>query len=795
MRLICTKVVSSRFCFLFMLLAIMSSCSVSKRTWVRNFPVNKPFVYDNKVTLKGNLTKDEKKRLTAELDNYWDDSLKVRRIQQFGIIYKIKNPPVFDSVNISRSISSMNAYLNSQGYYYASFADSVRIDTVKDQIRTTIAMNITAGKNISIDSVSYQMGDTTLQKLTMAEVKNTMLKKGTPYTKGLISSELDRLVSLYRQNGYYRFTRDDVFAEADTTDPRLLLLTLDPFKQAQIIADAARVRRENPTWDITIFKRPTFDSSRLIQYHIGHIYYYPETKLSDITDSVAKQKGFLEITRRHMTMRYRKGIFNYRPLLEHTFLRNGDLYNENDYFKSINTLGQIGAWQQVDGRLEPRDRDSLDLYLYLVPAIKQNFTIDLEGSRNTANTADFGLGNLWGISTNLAYNNKNVWKSAIQSLATFRTGVELNLLTSAKDRLIQTFLINVGHTYVFPKLILPFNNWRALSKLDNKRTLFSVNGSYVDRRDFYKLRSLVTNWGYEWKKGNNSWLYKPLNIELYSIDTLKELRKLFITNPFLRTSFNSGRVVSQTLSVIKNFSSANNPDKRHYVRLGVEEAGGLLGLFGKINEQIYRYIKVEAEYRQTIKLRKTELTYRAFAGVGYNYGNDTLRDKTLPFFKQFSAGGPYSMRAWGLRQLGLGSSLQSEQPDTTGTNYHDRFGDMQLEANIEYRFPLATIAGVKLSSALFADIGNVWNVRKNAADPLAQFAFKNLLRDLAIGVGSGIRIDFSYFLIRFDFAYKLKDPARQYNNGWADKFQWFENRTNGLKINNVAFQLGIGLPF
>jgi len=789
MRLIRNKMFSPRVYLFFMLLAIMSSCSVLTKTTVSNPPVNKAFVYDNKITLKGNLTKDEKIRLTTELDNYWDDSLKVRKIQRFGFFYTIKNPPVFDSLNIFRSIKSMNAYLNSQGYYYANFADSVRIDTVKEQIRASIGMTIDAGKNIRIDSVSYQLGDTTLQKLTLAEEKNTLLKKGSPYSKGLISAELDRLVGLYRHTGYYHFTRDDIFAEADTTDPRLLELTLDPFKQAQIIADAAKVRRENPTWDITIFKRPTFDSSKLVQYHIGHVYYYPETRITDITDSVSTQKDFKELNRRNLTMRYRKGIFNYRPLREHTYLRNGDLYDENNYFKSINTLGQIGAWQQVDGRLEPRGKDSLDLYIYLVPAIKQSFTVDLEGSRNTA---DIGIGNLWGISTNLSYNNKNVWKSAIQSLATFRTGVELNLFTSNQEPLIQTFLFNLGHTYVFPKIIQPFTNWRALNKLDNKRTLFSVNGSYVDRRDFYKLKSLVMSWGYEWKKGNNTWLYKPLNVELFTLDRLPKLDSLILSNPFLKASFNEGKVVSQSLSLIKNFTSAKNPDKTHFFRFGVEEAGGLLGLFGKLNAQIYRYVKLEAEYRQSIKIRKTELIYRAFAGVGYNYGTDSLRDRTLPFFKQFSAGGPYSMRAWGLRQLGLGSSLQS---DTINSTYKDRFGDMQLEANIEYRYPLATIAGVKIGSAVFADIGNVWNVRKNSTDPDARFAFKTLLRDLAIGVGSGVRIDFSYFLIRFDFAYKLKDPARQYNNGWADRFQWFENRPNGLKVNNVAFQLGIGLPF
>ncbi len=785
------KINLAGFCVLCMLLAMMSSCSVLKSTRVRNEPINKPFVFANKISLKGNIAKDEKIRLTNELDNYWDDSLKVRMAQQFWIFNVLRNPPVFDSANINRSINFMNAYLNSQGYYYASFADSVRIDTVAEQQRANINMIIDIGKRITIDSVSYTMEDSTLQKLTQQEEPHTLLKKGVPYTKQLISNELDRLVGIYRQNGYYYFTREDVYASVDTTDPRLLQLTLDPFKQAQIIADAARIRRENPTWDISVLKRPTFDSSKLTQYHIGRVYYYPETKIIDIIDSLKNAPGFLELNRRNLTMRYKKGLFNYRVLREHTYLNNGELYNENDYFKSINTLGQIGAWQQVDGRLYPRDKDTLDLYLYLVPAIKQNFGIDLEGSRNTA---DIGLGNLWGISTNLSYANRNVWKSAIQSLATFRTGVELNLLTSNQSPLIQTFLVSLGHTYVFPKLVLPFKGWRGLNNLDNKRTLFSVNGSYVDRVGYYQLRSLVTSWGYEWKKGNNIWLYKPLNVELYAIDTLKGLDSLFKYNPFLRTSFNSGKVLSQSLSFIKNFNAPNNPKKSHYIRLGVEEAGGLFGLIGGLRDQIYRYIKVEGEYRQSIKFQKSELAFRAFAGAGYNYGNDTARDKTLPFFKQFSAGGPYSMRAWGLRQLGLGSSLQSES-DTSQNSYRDRFGDMQLEANIEYRFPIATVASFKIASALFADVGNVWNVKNNSADPDAQFHFKNLLRDLAIGVGTGLRVDFSYFLLRLDFAYKLKDPARQYNGGWADKFQWSEYRPNGLRVNNYAFQLGIGLPF
>ncbi|MDE3253442.1 MAG: hypothetical protein KGO92_11590, partial [Bacteroidota bacterium] len=163
---------------------MLSSCSVLQRTIVRNAPVNKPFVFNNKVTIKGNISKDEKNRLTTELYNYWDDSLKVRKVQQFGIIYKIKNPPVFDSANIPRSQIFMNAYLNSQGYYYATFEDSVRIDTTQQgQMRANVEMDINIGKNITIDSVSFDMGDSVLQRLTEEAKANTYLKKGVPYTK------------------------------------------------------------------------------------------------------------------------------------------------------------------------------------------------------------------------------------------------------------------------------------------------------------------------------------------------------------------------------------------------------------------------------------------------------------------------------------------------------------------------------------------------------------------------------------------------------------------------------------
>ncbi len=786
----------SVFFGLFFTLMLLGSCSEQRRTWVRNYPKNKPFVYNNQINLQGNFSKDEKKRLLNDLQNYWDDSLKVPKQQQFGLFYKIKNPAVFDTANISSSALFMNSFLNAQGYYYAVLSNRFSLDTVKDQIRASVYMNIDAGKNITIDQVNYEMNDSSLQKIAKTLSGKSLLEKGNPYSKQIISNELDRIVGIFRRNGYFKITREDVYAYVDSNNTNLFALTLDPFEQAKLLSEVAKAKKENPNWDITIRQREVEDSSRLYKYHIGDLYYYPETKITDVPDSLILDKSFLEKRNNESIMRYKKGLFNFRPLKEDTYFKKGDIYSEDKYFKTANALGQLAAWQNVDIRPSIRDKDTLDMYFYMTPAVKQSFTVDLEASRNIA---DIGVTNLLGITTNLSYNNRNVWKNAIQSIATFRTGVELNILNTSNqpDQLLQTFLINIGHTYVFPGIVQPFKRWKALNNIDNRRTLWSVNGGYVDRRNFYTIRTLTTSFGYEWKKGNNSFLYKPINVELYFIDKLDSLDQLIIKNPFLKASFNEGSIVSQSLSFVRTTNGINNPNKSKFYRIAIEEAGGLFGFVPGLKGNIYRYLKVETEYKQSVKFPKSELAYRAFAGLGYNYGGDTIIGPTLPFFKQFSAGGPNSMRAWRLRQLGLGSSNQSEQ-DTAINAFRDRFGDMQLEFNMEYRFQLATIGSFKIGSALYADIGNVWNIRKAAStDPDTRFSLNSFTRDMAIGIGTGLRFDMSYFLIRLDFAYKLKDPLRAANNGWMSikDFTWNDIRPNGVRVPNFALQLGIGLPF
>ncbi len=783
-------------CALIFCVCIFFSCSP-----VRDFQAYKPFVFQNKINLQGNLSKDEKNSLLTNLPNYWDDSLFARREQRFFFFYRLKNPPVFDSANISRSIGFMKGYLKSQGYYSSALSADTSIEYHENQQRVTVTMNVAPGKTTIIDSLAFDIQNNKLQKIALANSKATLIApKKSVFTKQLIASELDRLVALYRQKGFYLLTRDNLVAEVDTTDIALMQLTTDPAELAQKIAEAAERRKQNPTCIVVIKQREktdsviTTDTSQLIQYHVGNIYYYPEMKATDFPDFVMLHTNALKAdSEKNHTMFYIQGLFKFKPLREHTFIHPGNMYNENNYFKTINNLNQMGAWRQVDTRDSIR-KDTVDFHFFLYPYKKQTVNYGLEASRNSGNF--LGSNNLFGLAFNVGYINRNVWKRSIQSSTVLSNGVELSF--DPNTTLLQTLQSSLSHSYSFPKFIAPFKIKKE-GKLDAIKTQLDLNAAYTDRKDFFRLRSFVAGWAYQWRKKNNVFEFKIPNIELYSLDTLALLDSAFNENPFLRTSFNTGSVVSLQFSYSKTFQDRHNPNATNYIRAAAEESGAILGRIKSFRDNIYQYIKVEGEYRRLLQLRKNALAFRAMAGIGYNYGNSPRFGNTLPFFKQFVAGGPNSMRAWNLRQIGLGSSLQSD----TSSTFRDRYGDMQLEANVEYRFLLATIGGVNIGSALFTDIGNIWDIHKDPLNPQAAFSFNNLGKDIAVDAGTGLRLDFSYFLIRLDFGIKLKDPAMLENNGWNIKnFTWRNKEFaitdasgNIIKRNNYAFQLGIGMPF
>jgi len=603
-----------------------------------------------------------------------------------------------------------------------------------------------------------------------------------PYSKQVLSDELDRLVTLFQNHGYFKFTKEDLYFERDTVLAGLLDPTLDPFQQAALM-EKLRLKREHPTISAVVMQRPVIDSSRIIPYTIGRVTVYPDLPvLQEDTVAVSNidtgsARGFTFITRTN--------LFKTKTLLENIYVLPGDQYQWRKYVQTVNRFNQLGSWQQATMTLEPAESSDsvLDATLKLYPNKKYDIAPSLEASRNTNDI--LSTGTLFGTAVNLTLLNRNTYREAVQSTTNLRAGVEFG------GSFIQTTDLTLSHSIAFPKPI-GRPNIGFLSKWfpkDSSRTVISGNTSYTDRRtsadkEFFNVKSINGSFGWESNLGNKTFLIRPFNVEytdLVKSDSFQTYLNLF---PSLNLAFKTGLVMSSQFaySSFKKHGIATD-----FFSTSFETSGALLGFIKSLNDGVlWRFIRSDVTYRRHWTWRSTELAIRLFAGGGIAYGKPGPEQETLPFYKAFFAGGPNTMRGWTIRQLGLGSA---KFYDTADGGILDRFGDVQLESNIEYRFPLGTIFTVKLQSAVYVDAGNIWDrhpIDTTPAEQGSDFQLNSFYKSIAVDGGTGLRLLFPYLIIRLDYAYKFKDPGNIY---YSDV--WFHD----LNLFKGQFQLGIGYPF
>lgn len=752
------------------------SCSVI----VRKYPAATPFVYETKVQVDGKFTTDERKGLTAQLEQQLHDSLKPRTVQKWVFFNYMDNPPAYDSLNVGKSIIYLKALLNSVGYYHDTIIPRVRIDTVEDQYRTYVDFNVQPGRLTRLDSIWYSMGpDTsgarpgndTLQGITLNAKKESLLKKGEAFSKPVIAAERDRLADLYRNNGYLRFTSEEILAIWDTVDLALIRPTLDPIEQARLI-EALRQRRENPTADVEMTLRANRDSSHLIRYYNGDITIYPDVG-PDTADYVPQYQSAGDL--RIVTYFNR---FKPKILAENVYMHRGDLYVQRNYLRTLNRFNSLGSWRLVTIDQVPRPgTDTVDFVIKLTPAEKYKFSANLEGSRNIGQSYYF-TGSLLGLGVNFNVQNRNFARVAAQANTSLRFGTELG--SSQGTDLVQSVQFIFSHSIIFPRLI-PKRTWVPRTLRENARTSLNFNVGNIDRINFFNVTSFSTSMGWEFNWKNKLLGIRFPNIEYNYLIPGTGLKGLIDSNASFKYIFNTGLVSS----IIGNFTRAGAPRKNisTVFRTSLELSGPLTGFIRTpfLDSNLYRFVRTDVEYRRTHTIRRTAIAWRLFGGIGVGmprFSKDSL-NFYLPFFRQYFAGGPNSMRAWGLRKLGPGSRIASFDRNKAP----DRFGDIQLEGNFEYRFFVANYQGWIINSAFFTDIGNVWYLRNDPTIENEEFRFNRLWNDLAIGAGTGLRLDLGFLKIRADYAFKIKNPSLE-----APGKQWFQDKRGQL-------QFGIDYPF
>lgn len=784
---------------------LASSCVV-----VKKYHPNKPFVFDNEIHLKDKLSSGEKKSLESRLELQIEDSVKPVFKNSWFIRRVLIKPPVFDSNYVKRSADNMNNLLHNNGYYRSDITVAWKeVDTAlqaekPDQIRLKVDYYVNTGSLFRLDSVVYNFRDSALQRLVDENMDKSLLKKSDPFSKQKIDDELNRLIDLFRNNGYYRINREMMIAQLDTVNLALIETSADPFEQIRLQIEAQQ-KKQQPTIKVAILEIPLRDSSVTESYKVGRVSVFPDEP-AELLPGRRREMKAVEYNGYSIYSRY--DLFKPSFLVKRIALKPGELFRASDFNKTLLNFNRIEAWQNVTINARPIDtlEPVVDFFIRMVPAKKYFFSADFEGSSIlSAQNQLYNAGNK-GLAFNFQLKNRNVARSALQLENTLRTGIEFS-----DFRKVLSTEASLSNRLIFPNLLTPVK----LKKQDeflNARTFVNLDGAYVDRYKYYKLNTINSYLGYEFQRTSNAtWQIRIPNIEftrIYDIDIGFE--QLIRDYPLLFYSYNNGLIIGINGTYTRRFNTTN-PRIFNFLRLYGEESGLLVGeLFrkqtaaGKPLGQLYRFIKLSADFRHYVTNPKSTWAFRAFAGYGVGFDTENRKgDVSLPFFRQFFAGGPNSMRGWQLRKLGPGSSIfydtlrvrtvSVDPPGIIEKRFDDRYADIQLEGNVEYRFDIFQVYGYWMRGALFADMGNIW-VRKSSAPELKYGVFKvdRLYPDLAVAGGAGLRMDFNFFLLRFDLGWRIKDPLYATDEYLSPQHDgWFV--TSNMR--RPTFQFGIGYPF
>lgn len=792
-------------------LLLFISCIITSCTIPRKYQKNKPFIFKNSIEIKGDVKPLDKKGFKQRLATQYNDSAKVVTKDILFLLHIMKRPPAFDTIYAYNTAGNMKATLLHMGYYRAKV--SYTVDTVKygRQRRVSVKYLAEPGIPTLIDTFEYRLKNDNLQLKALQTKSASYLKKSMPVTKADIYGEIGRLVELYRNNGYYKFTSDDLRMRGDTTIEALTNVSDDPFENLRLLAEA-NANRNKPTIKLAMVLNKSGDTTKQKQYYINNVYIYPDYNgMENTRDTLVK----------NYIIRYHQRIFQENFLIKNVVFKKGDLYKQEDYLKTINSFSKINFWKNINIEIKEvkTDGDSLgkiDMHIQLIPGKKFGFETNLEASyssNSTSNNATISgyAGNLLGLSLNTTLQNRNWLKEGAKMTHALRGGIELNLSTQkSTGKTINSTELSYNNTISFPRLITPIKNLNK-RKLLSTQSFINTNLAYTNRIDLFNLQSLSLALGYDWKSyrhPNRNWIIKPLNVEFsYLYKESDTFKVTLANNPYLRYSYNTALVLGANIGYLSSHESVRKPNLLHTFKFNFEESGFLLGAIpiksiGLFKNYLRQYAKFDIDYTMLLSRPKSARVVHAFVGIGIPIGSS---DSSLPFFKQYFAGGSNSMRGWPVRGIGPGAKPLAPYGSRT---LNDRTGDIKIELNGEYRYNIAqNIFNVfSLKGALFIDAGNVWNFNKSTPagvyDSL-QFDFRNLYKQLGVNVGTGFRLDFNYVVLRVDLGFRFKRPDLKENDGWKipdiginDVFdKIFTKGYRQWRYENFNFSLGIGLPF
>ena len=706
--------------------------------------------------------------------NYW------RRLGQAPVIY--------DEDKARRTAHQLEGLLHSKG----CFQSTVTFDTLSiDGKRISIGYHLTASPRYLIDEVGYHTTNDTIQRLLDRWESSSQLKAGIYYDEEILSNERTRLVSMLRERGYYRASTDDITFLVDTTyNARRLSVDVN------VDSRNLRVFRIN---NILIYPNSTAGLRSNESAFDTSIAPFYDTRGHSIDFQFVKEKG-------------KKMTIDSTTICRAMMMFPGMLYRPSHITNTYNSLLNLRNFKYInieftESPFSTEEVPLVDAHVRLINTTQQKISLSLEltnaspiGATDSSSNF-FSSGNL-GIETAIEYQHKNLFGGA--ELLKVKSSLLLELpkfiLKGGQGSFydnFSTFEVNLDASLDIPEAY-PFSHFFMLQDT-RPHTLFNLGGSYQYRYWFERILA-NTSFGYTWtyRHGRTSGALShrtsqhqllPIELTFVRILNLDEnfaQRLSGISDLRLKYQYSSHFIMDARYDYTytnQRYGTRNNFSLFHF---SIESAGNLLNAYSRLVDgnadsnavrQIFdvpfsQYVRTGAEYTYYFYHgKRSTLVSRLLVGVGIPYGNSLA----MPYEKSFFGGGPTTMRAWQLRHLGPGSY-------NSGENMLERVGDLQLVFNLEERFPIAGI----FEGALFTDIGNVWLLNPSSDYPGGNLQWGEIVKEIAVGIGLGVRLNVSIATLRLDFAIPLYDP------GYEQSLRW---RLPHWNFNQIVTNFGINYPF
>jgi len=618
-------------------------------------------------------------------------------------------------------------------------------------------------KRYTVKALKYDVSDDSISRLILSDKKNSLVKDGEDYNLETLKNERKRIDELLKNKGYFYFSPDYILFKADTLRAEKTI-TLKLTLQEDIKKDA-----------ITVY--------RIHNVFINQNYSLEKGKDKTSKDTVMCQNAVFMGNDSDMNILP-------KVIMRSVYLRKNDIYSRQNHTITLNRLMSMGNFKFVQVKFEDSDTTALgylDVTVLMTSMTDHTFRAEMDMVSKSNNYT--------GPRLNVSLLNRNAFKGAELLNLSMAGSFEAQL--SGVNKSLFSYSVNPQVELTFPRFLVPFNVKQSNS-IWVPKTRFLLSYNYMKQVNYFDMSTFQFLYGFKWKEDiRNEHEFNPISVSYTSLaNESPAFLALLASNPFLKKSYEEQFIAGGSYSYTYNEQVIPGKKIQYFFNAKVETAGNafsLIKLIGgekpsatnpsKIAGSVYsQYASFSFDGRVYYNFKdENKIALRFFTGIAQSYGNSS----TLPYSKQFFSGGPNSVRAFQINSLGPGTYQQT----AANTGFLQLGGDIKLEMNAEYRFGIYRF----VKGALFVDAGNVWLQKSNPANIGSPFAFKSFLNELAVGTGIGLRVDVSFFVLRFDLAMPLRKPWLPDNQKWVVNQIDFTNPT--WRSQNLILNIAIGYPF